>query len=60
MVVGIFGENCVGKSAIANELARHHSAVVYAGRDYLRLDKNADNARAAFVSLLRAGVGSED
>lgn len=60
MVIAIFGENCVGKSAIADELARQRSATVYAGKDYLRLDKSPDNAKAAFVSLLRAGAESED
>lgn len=40
MVIGIFGESCVGKSTLAELLKEKIDAQVYSGKDYLRLNKN--------------------
>ncbi len=45
MVIGIVGESCTGKSALADKLKCLLNAEVYTGRDYLRLAK--DEAAAA-------------
>ena len=61
MLIAIFGESCTGKSTLAEELKRALHAKVYTGKDYLRLDKSEEGAKAAFVSLLsRAANGEEN
>lgn len=52
MVVGIFGENCTGKSAIAGLLKERLCAEVYNGKDYLRFAKNETDAKKAFSAML--------
>lgn len=54
MVYCIFGESCTGKSTLAEKISKKTGAVVYTGRDYLRLAKNEDSAKAAFRALLSA------
>lgn len=54
MVYCIFGESCTGKSTLAEKISKKNGAVVYTGRDYLRLAKNEDSAKAAFRALLSA------
>ena len=60
MVIGIFGENCTGKSTLADELKESINAQVYTGKDYLRLEKNADNAKQSFRTKLREAVNGEN
>jgi len=48
MVICLFGENCTGKSSIANELKTRVHAELVSGKDYLRLAKNESDAKAAF------------
>lgn len=52
MVIGLFGESCVGKSTLADQLARELPARVFTGKDYLRLAKDEAAARAAFTRML--------
>lgn len=54
MVYCIFGESCTGKSTLAEKISKKNGAVVYTGRDYLRLAKNEDSAKATFRALLSA------
>lgn len=60
MVIGIFGENCVGKSTVAEYLAPRLNAEVYSGKDYLRMAKGEAAARTAFEEKLRAAVDGEN
>lgn len=60
MVIGIFGESCVGKSTVAAELQKSLNAEVYAGKDYLRLDKNESLARERFKELLLWALNGDD
>ena len=60
MVIGIFGESCVGKSTVAAELQKSLNAEVYAGKDYLRLDKNESLARERFKELLLCALNGDD
>lgn len=39
MVIGLFGESCTGKSAVADALRTALGADVYTGKDYLRFDR---------------------
>lgn len=44
MVIALMGDNCVGKSTIAECLKQKLNAEVFSGKDYLRLAKN-ENSR---------------
>lgn len=60
MVIAMFGESCTGKSTLAEELKGRLEARVYSGKDFLRLAKSEEQAKAAFRALLaRAAEGPE-
>lgn len=60
MVIAVFGESCTGKSTLAGGLKERLGAKVYTGKDFLRLDKSEERAKAAFASLLaQAAEGPE-
>jgi len=59
MVIGIFGESCTGKSALAERIAARIPCEVMTGKDYLRLAKSETMAKALFQKKLQAAVGGE-
>ena len=56
MLIAIIGENCVEKTTLANMLNETLHARIYAGKDYLRLEKSPSAAEEAFRALLAAAV----
>ena len=60
MLIAIIGENCVGKSTLAEKLNETLRARIYSGKDYLRLEKNPANAAATFKGLLNAAVTGDN
>lgn len=60
MVIGIFGENCTGKSALAEMIAASYPSEIYTGKDYLRLAKNENIAKEMFQKKLTAAVNGEN
>lgn len=56
MVIGIFGENCVGKSTLAELLKEKINAEVYSGKDYLRLSKSEAIAKKLFFKKLQDAI----
>lgn len=56
MVIGIFGESCVGKTTLAEKVSKAVNARIYTGKDYLRLAKNEGMARKMFETLLQEAV----
>lgn len=52
MLVAIIGENCVGKSTLAQKINERLNAKIYTGKDYLRLEKNPTVAEKSFKELL--------
>ncbi len=60
MLVAIFGESCVGKSTLAQQLSPALEAQVYTGKDYLRLAKNESIARTLFQEKLAQAVTGEN
>ena len=40
MVIGIIGENCTGKSTLAEEIQKRLGGEIVTGKDYLRLAKS--------------------
>jgi len=59
MLIAIIGENCVGKSTLANKLNEKLHAKIYSGKDYLRLEKNPSMAAVTFQTILKASVTGE-
>ena len=60
MLIAIIGENCVGKSTLANKINETMGAKIYAGKDYLRLEKNPAMALERFRAILKEAVVGED
>lgn len=53
MVIGIIGENCTGKSTLANELNKSVNAEIITGKDYLRMGKSESGAKAIFKDKMK-------
>ena len=53
MVIGIIGENCTGKSTLAEEIRCALGAEVITGKDYLRMARSETEAAALFTKKLR-------
>ena len=60
MVIGIIGENCSGKSTLADEIKKAFHAEVITGKDYLRMAKSESEAVALFRERLRKSVSGEN
>ena len=60
MVIGIMGENCTGKSTLADELKNALGAKVFSGRDYLRLAKSEPEAGRLFAEKLKNALNGEN
>lgn len=58
MVIVLMGPSCTGKSTVASELSQATGAVVYTGKDYLRLARSEPEAWAKFVAEITSR-GSE-
>lgn len=52
MVIALFGDNCTGKSTIAETLAQQLHAEIFSGKDYLRLAKSESEAQTLFRKKL--------
>ena len=59
MVIGIFGESCTGKSTLAEKIAASFPCEIVTGKDWLRLAKNENIAKALFRKKLEAAVNGE-
>ena len=60
MIVGIIGENCCGKSTLANKIKGKIGAEVISGKDYLRLAKSESEATALFTERVKHAVYGEN
>ena len=60
MLICIIGENCSGKSTLANELKRIIDAEVITGKDYIRMAKSESEAVILFKKKLRDAVSGEN
>ena len=60
MLIAIIGENCVGKSTLANKIVEKLSAKIFSGKDYLRLEKNPSAATETFKATLQASVDGDN
>ena len=60
MLIAIIGESCTGKSTLAEKIAGNFPCEVFTGKDYLRLAKNENIAKAMFQKKLSAAVSGEN
>lgn len=56
MVIGIIGENCSGKSTLAEAIQKDIHAEIVTGKDYLRMAKSESEAAALFRKKLADAV----
>ena len=59
MMIGIIGENCSGKSTLAEKIKSELGAEIVSGKDYLRMAKSESEAQARFREKLRSAVTGE-
>ena len=60
MVIGIIGENCSGKSTLAEEIKKTIGAEIITGKDYLRMAKSESEAVRLFQERLVKAVSGEN
>ena len=60
MVYGIIGENCSGKSTLAEGIKEAIGAEIIAGKDYLRMAKTESEAVTLFRKKLESAVSGEN
>ena len=56
MLIGIIGENCSGKSTLAEEIKKVIDAEIITGKDYLRMAKSESEAVSLFKKKLLDAV----
>ena len=59
MVIGVIGENCSGKSTLAEAIRAAVGGEIVTGRDYLRLARSESAAKALFRSRLEEAVNGD-
>ena len=60
MVIGIIGENCSGKSTLADEIKKTIGAEITTGKDYLRMAKSESEAVSLFQAKLNDAITGEN
>ena len=60
MVLGIIGENCSGKSTLAEKIKTEFGAEIITGKDYLRMAKSESEAVSLLREKLRRAVSGND
>lgn len=60
MVIGIIGENCAGKSTLAQAVQNTLGGEIITGKDYLRMAKSESMAAALFRKKLKAALDGEN
>ena len=60
MVIAVIGENCSGKSTLAEKIKASLGGEIVTGRDYLRMAKSESEAVALFKEKLKAAQSGEN
>lgn len=60
MVIGIIGENCSGKSTLAEEIKKTIGAEIITGKDYLRMAKTESEAVLLFKAKLKDAMTGDN
>lgn len=56
MLIGIIGENCSGKSTLAEAIKNAIGAEIVTGKDYLRMAKSESEARKLFQGKMKNAI----
>ena len=59
MVIGIIGENCSGKSTLAEAIKNTMGGEIVTGKDYLRMAKSESEAATLFRAKLQAALSGD-
>ena len=60
MLIAVIGENCTGKSTLANQIQKTLGGEIVTGKDYLRLAKSPGEAERLFRARLLEAVSGEN
>ena len=60
MLIALIGENCSGKSTLAEAINLKLGGEIFSGKDYLRLAKSESIAQALFKKKLKEAVTGDD
>ena len=60
MLIAIIGENCSGKSTLAESIKNEINSEIITGKDYLRMAKSESEATALFKDKLLNAVSGEN
>ena len=60
MVIGIIGENCSGKSTLAERIRQTLGGEIVTGKDYLRMAKTEGEARLLFREKLNGALSGSN
>lgn len=60
MLIAVIGENCAGKSTLAEKIRETLGGEIVTGKDYLRMAKSASAAEALFKEKLRGAVSGDN
>ena len=60
MLIGIIGENCSGKSTLAEKIKDSLGAEIITGKDYLRMARSESEARMLFQEKLKSAVSGSN
>ncbi|MBQ4226462.1 MAG: hypothetical protein II664_09120, partial [Oscillospiraceae bacterium] len=60
MLISIIGENCSGKSTLAEAIKKEIGAEVITGKDYLRMARSESEAVSLFKEKLSRAVSGEN
>ena len=60
MLIAVIGENCAGKSTLAEKIRETLGGEIVTGKDYLRMARSASAAEALFKEKLRSAVSGDN
>ena len=60
MLIALMGDSCTGKSTVAKLTAEKNGAVIFSGKDYLRMAKSESAAASIFKAKLSQAVTKEN
>jgi len=60
MVLGIIGENCSGKSTLAQKIKESLGGEIISGKDYLRMAKSESEAISMFKEKLKTALDGDN
>ena len=60
MLIALMGDSCTGKSTVAKLTAEKNGAVIFSGKDYLRMAKSESEAASIFKAKLSQAVTKEN